>query len=81
MPFDVVIVGGLDRVGLPLGLMWADVGLTVAVLEPDAAKRQPVEAGQVPFVEHGAEAVLQRVLGKKFFVTKDIAGTGGNDRL
>ena len=73
MPFDVVIVGGLDRVGLPLGLMWADVGLNVAVLEPDAAKRQPVEAGQVPFVEHGAEAVLKRVLGKKFFITQNIA--------
>lgn len=73
MPFDVVIVGGLDRVGLPLGLMWADAGLTVAVLETDAAKRAPVESGRVPFVEHGAEDVLKKVLGKKFFVTANVA--------
>jgi len=73
MQFDVVIVGGLDRVGLPLGLMWADAGLTVGMVETDEAKRAPVEAGQVPFVEHGADAVLRRVLGKTFFTTSDIA--------
>lgn len=72
MQFDVVIVG-LDRVGLPLGLVWADAGLSVAFIEPDESKRKPIEAGQVPFVEHGAEAVLKRVIGKKLFVTGDRA--------
>jgi UDP-N-acetyl-D-mannosaminuronic acid dehydrogenase len=73
MNYDVVIIGGLGHVGLPLGLVWADAGLTVGALDLDESKKQQVNAGKMPFLEHGAEPILQRVIGKKFFVLKNIS--------
>ncbi len=73
MQFDVVIIGGLGHVGLPLGLMWADAGLTVGALDLDAAKKERVRAGIMPFLEHGADAVLPHVLDKTFFVIDHLA--------
>jgi UDP-N-acetyl-D-mannosaminuronic acid dehydrogenase len=73
MKYDVVIIGGLGHVGLPLGLMWADAGLTVGALDIDLAKAAQVNAGQMPFIEYGAEPILKRVIGKKFFITPDMA--------
>ncbi|MEI8288556.1 MAG: nucleotide sugar dehydrogenase [Verrucomicrobiota bacterium] len=73
MNYDVVIIGGLGHVGLPLGLVWADAGLTVGAHDLDAAKKQVVNAGKMPFLEHGAEPILQRVINKKFFVLNDVS--------
>lgn len=68
MNYDVVIIGGMGHVGFPLGLVWADAGLTVGALDLDEAKKKLVNAGTMPFLEHGAEPILQRVIAKKFFV-------------
>jgi len=73
MNYDVVIIGGLGHVGLPLGLVWADAGLTVGAHDLDEPKKKLVNAGTMPFLEHGAEPILQRVLNKKFFVLKDVS--------
>lgn len=59
---DVVVVGGCGHAGLPLGLAFADRGLTVALFDINQDAVETVNSGGVPFTEDGAEPVLQRVL-------------------
>jgi UDP-N-acetyl-D-mannosaminuronic acid dehydrogenase len=61
-PLDVVIVGGCGHVGLPLALSLADCGYVVGINDIDAAKVERVKAGNVPFVEAGADALLKKLL-------------------
>ncbi len=72
MNYDIVIIGGLGHVGLPLGLVWADAGLTVGAYDLDKAKGKEIAAGRMPFLEHGAEPILQRVYGKTFFLVDHV---------
>jgi len=72
MNYDIVIIGGLGHVGLPLGLVWADAGLTVGAYDLDKAKGREISAGRMPFLEHGAGPILQRVYGKKFFLVEHV---------
>lgn len=60
--FDVVIVGGLGHVGLPLGIVFADKGLNVCLYDLDKDKKKMVEEGQMPFIEYDSEPILGRVL-------------------
>lgn len=60
--YDVCIVGGLGRVGLPLGLSLADVGQQVVLYDINQTTKEIVASGKMPFLEAGAEPVLQRVL-------------------
>ena len=73
MNYDVIIIGGLGHVGLPLGLVWADAGLTVGAYDLDGAKRKLVGDGKMPFLEHDAEPILQRVLKKNFFLPDNLS--------
>jgi UDP-N-acetyl-D-mannosaminuronic acid dehydrogenase len=73
MNYDIAIIGGLGHVGLPLGLVWADAGLTVGAYDLDESKKKAVNAGKMPFLEHDAEPILQRVLGKTFFVLNNVS--------
>ena len=66
---NVVIVGGCGHVGLPLGLVFAESGLTVELLDVDKTKIAAVNRGEMPFVEEGAGAVLRRVIGTQLTAT------------
>jgi UDP-N-acetyl-D-mannosaminuronic acid dehydrogenase len=59
---DMVIVGGCGHVGLPLALSLADCGYKVGIDDIDAAKVAFVKAGNVPFLENGAGALLKKLL-------------------
>jgi UDP-N-acetyl-D-mannosaminuronic acid dehydrogenase len=59
---DMVIVGGCGHVGLPLALSLADCGYKVGIDDIDSAKIALVKAGNVPFLENGADALLKRLL-------------------
>jgi UDP-N-acetyl-D-mannosaminuronic acid dehydrogenase len=59
---DVVIVGGCGHVGLPLGLALADVGASVVLYDRAATAVDQVRAGKMPFVEDGADELLERML-------------------
>jgi UDP-N-acetyl-D-mannosaminuronic acid dehydrogenase len=59
---DVVVVGGCGHVGLPLALSLADTGYRVGVLDHDEGKIERVRGGEVPFLETGAHALLQKLL-------------------
>jgi UDP-N-acetyl-D-mannosaminuronic acid dehydrogenase len=69
---DLVIVGGCGRVGLPLGLAFADRGLSVALYDLNERAVGQVSRGEMPFQEDGAEDVLARV-GKNLVATMDPA--------
>jgi len=60
--FDVVIVGGLGHVGLPLGIAFAEKGLKVCLQDIDKEKAQTVRDGRMPFIEYGAQPILKKVL-------------------
>ncbi|MGO9516271.1 MAG: nucleotide sugar dehydrogenase [Candidatus Korobacteraceae bacterium] len=70
-PENVVVVGGCGHVGLPLGIVLASRGLSVSLLDIDAAKVKTINSGVMPFREDGAEPVLKQVLGKTLHATTD----------
>ena len=59
---DVVVLGGGGHVGLPLSLVLADSGARVGILDLDEAKLERLAAGEMPFMENGADDLLARVL-------------------
>lgn len=67
----LVVVGGCGHVGLPLGIVLANSGLTVDLLDVDAGKVAMVNAGRMPFMEQGAQAALQSVVGKSLRATTE----------
>lgn len=58
---DVVIVGGCGHVGLPLGIAFADRGLTVALVDINPSAVDTVNRGELPFEEPGAAEALRRL--------------------
>ncbi|MBI3746535.1 MAG: nucleotide sugar dehydrogenase, partial [Chloroflexi bacterium] len=59
---DVVVLGGAGHVGLPLSLVLADSGARVGIFDLDTAKLGRLMAGEMPFMESGADELLARVL-------------------
>ena len=59
---DLVVVGGCGHVGLPLALSFAEAGCQVGIYDIDSATIERVRAGEMPFMERGAEDLLRRML-------------------
>ncbi len=70
-PKKIVIIGGCGHVGLPLGIVFANCGLDVVLLDRDQAKIETVNGGQMPFMETNALEQLERVVGKRLIATSD----------
>jgi UDP-N-acetyl-D-mannosaminuronic acid dehydrogenase len=70
-PQKLVIIGGCGHVGLPLGLVFAECGLNVVLLDIDKKKIASVNSGQMPFMEKSADEVLRTVVGKRLVATSD----------
>lgn len=58
----VVILGGCGHVGLPLGIVLADRGHDVVLLDVDHAAVDLVNSGTMPFLERDAEPALRKGL-------------------
>jgi len=71
--FDLVIVGGLGHVGLPMGLVFANQGLHVCLYDTDRHKAALVNEGKMPFIEYGAEPILAAVLHKTLHLSSSIS--------
>ncbi len=63
----VVIVGGGGHVGLPLALVLADSGYESVSLDISKETVGKINAGEMPFVENGAQEILTRTLANKSF--------------
>ncbi|MDA8872017.1 nucleotide sugar dehydrogenase [Candidatus Thioglobus sp.] len=59
---DVVIIGGLGHIGLPLGIVFASKGLKVCLNDINNDVAKIVNKGEMPYVEYGAEPILKEVL-------------------
>ncbi len=71
--YDIVVIGGLGHVGLPLGIAFANKGLNVCLYDIDPQKAKEVMKGRMPFIEYGAEEVLKKTVGKKLTTSLDMA--------
>ena len=60
--FDLVIIGGLGHVGLPLGIVFAEKGLKVCLYDINKEVGEKVKKGKMPFIEYGAQEILEKVL-------------------
>jgi len=70
---EIVIIGGCGHVGLPLGLVLANLGHNVVAYDIDLGKIEQVNLGVMPFKEVGAEDLLVKVLNEKsFFASNDV---------
>lgn len=69
---DICVVGGAGHVGLPLGLAFAARGQRVILYDTNCQVLEVIRRGQMPFLEHGAQPVLQDVIGRTLFVSSDI---------
>jgi len=68
---DVCVVGGCGHVGLPLAITFADSGLRVGIYDIDENAVERVKSGEMPFLEPGAEPLLQKYVGKTLEVSSD----------
>jgi len=59
---DVVIIGGLGHIGLPLGIVFASKGLKVCLNDINNDVAKIVNKGEMPYIEYGAEPILKEVL-------------------
>jgi UDP-N-acetyl-D-mannosaminuronic acid dehydrogenase len=59
---ETIAIVGIGRVGLPLAISFAASGLRVHGLDRNAEHVAKVNHGELPFIEHGASEVLQRVV-------------------
>jgi len=66
--FDVVVIGGCGHVGLPLGIVLAQAGFRVGLIDTDEARKEAVRSGRMPFLEHGAEPLLRASIGSTLHV-------------
>jgi UDP-N-acetyl-D-mannosaminuronic acid dehydrogenase len=69
----VIVLGGCGHVGLPLAVTFASRGADVTIVDVDEAAFGRTNAGQVNFMERGAEELLRRHLGKNLRATTDRA--------
>jgi UDP-N-acetyl-D-mannosaminuronic acid dehydrogenase len=67
----IVIVGGCGHVGLPLGIVFANAGVHVSLLDVNERSIAQVNSGQMPFMERSADALLRSVVGKSLIATAD----------
>ncbi len=71
---DVVVVGGAGHVGAPLAIAFAAKGLKTVIYDLNTKAMDVLASGRMPFLEDGAEPLLQEVLEKKtLFFTNDVA--------
>jgi UDP-N-acetyl-D-mannosaminuronic acid dehydrogenase len=62
---DVVVVGGCGHVGLPLAIAFASRGLRVGIYDIAEEAVATVQAGEMPFLEDGAEPLLKAVVSQR----------------
>ena len=60
--FDICIIGGCGRVGLPLGLAFAERGLRVILYDINKVAVEKINQKKMPFREEGANEILSKVI-------------------
>ena len=63
--YEVLIVGGFGHIGLPLGILFAEKGLSTCLYDIDKKAFNIIKKGQMPFTEYGAQKLLKKNLISK----------------
>jgi UDP-N-acetyl-D-mannosaminuronic acid dehydrogenase len=80
--WDVVVIGGGGRVGLPLSIALADRGARVLICDISESAVASVNGARMPFMESGAAPVLTRVVAAgRLKATTDPAAAGLADTV
>jgi UDP-N-acetyl-D-mannosaminuronic acid dehydrogenase len=69
----VAVVGGAGHVGIPLSLVFADSGMRTLIYDVNRGALKTLEAGRLPFIEEGGEALLQKALAANALGFSEIA--------
>ncbi len=70
---DIAIIGGGGHVGLPLGIVLADTGFSVTLVDKDQERLATIECGELPFKELGGRQLLKKVQANdRLYTTTDI---------
>ena len=67
---DILIIGGTGHIGLPLGILFADRGKKVVLLDKDNKNIKKVNNLEMPYMEEGGEKLLKKNK-KNIFATSD----------
>src|SRR5690242_19053490 len=69
---EICVVGGAGHVGLPLSIVLGSHGRRVVLYDVNQKALDTIASGKMPFIEHGAEPLLEKVLaaGTLSFSTK-----------
>jgi len=70
---ETIAIIGLGRVGLPLALVLAEAGAKVFGIDISAELLARLKLRQMPFLEEGCQALLERHLDVNFFPGADLA--------
>lgn len=70
-PQRVSVIGACGHIGLPLALVMADAGYHVVGIDRNVDAIKVVAAGTIPYIEHGAQELLNKLLptGRIVFAT------------
>ncbi|OGD92737.1 hypothetical protein A2697_01070 [Candidatus Curtissbacteria bacterium RIFCSPHIGHO2_01_FULL_41_44] len=68
-----ITVVGTGRVGLPLSIFLSTMGHLVYGIDTDQAKVDFINKARMPFLEEGAEPLLQKYLGQSLFFSTDFS--------
>ena len=71
---DLVIIGGCGHAGLPLGVAFAESGLSVRLLDVNSSAIESVNQGSPPFREPGIEGALRRCIKQGRLAATDDPG-------
>ena len=63
--YKVLIVGGFGHIGLPLGILFAQKGLTTCLYDINKKYYKIIKKGKMPFTEYGAEPLLKKNIKNK----------------
>lgn len=70
--YDVCVVGGCGRVGLPLAILFAERGLRTLIYDVNTTAVASVNAGKFPYRENNGDEHLRAVIGAKLHCTADL---------
>ncbi|HZR65030.1 MAG TPA: nucleotide sugar dehydrogenase [Terriglobales bacterium] len=70
-PAEICVVGGAGHVGLPLAIVFASKGRRVLIYDRNQSSFDAIRSGQMPFMENGAEPLLDDVLSRGLLALTD----------
>ena len=70
MKADIVIIGGVGHIGLPLGILFANKGRSIILYDKDKKNIEKINNSEMPFLEYGGKNLLKKNK-KRIFATSN----------